>query len=77
MTKHQLIEAVPELLFRVLGSTARTNEQKLEYLDFVEGMLDRAANNLAPDGSDSDLHMPMANLFGRIGELRRELEDDS
>lgn len=76
MTKHQLVEAVPALLERVLRSEARTDEEKLEYLDFVEGMLDRAADNVDPV-TDADLCWPMADLFGRIGRERRNLSGDA
>jgi hypothetical protein len=76
MTKHQLVEAVPTLLERVLGSDARTDEEKLEYLDFVEGMLDRAADNVDPV-TDADLCWPIARLFGLIGSERRNLNGDA
>tara|TARA_R110002126_G_C10151035_1_gene471690 strand:+ start:330 stop:557 length:228 start_codon:yes stop_codon:yes gene_type:complete len=65
MTKHQLVEAAPIMMKRVLGNDHRTTAEKVEFLDFLKGSLDRAADRLDPLG-DLDLYRPLADLFGRI-----------
>lgn len=72
MTKHQLVEAAPKLLDRVLGNDFRTNEEKVEFIDFLEASLSRVADAL--DAEDADLNMPLADLFGRLERERNKLK---
>lgn len=72
MTKHQLVEAAPKLLDRVLGNDFRTNEEKVEFIDFLEASLGRVADAL--DAEDADLNMPLADLFGRLERERSKLK---
>ena len=72
MTKHELVEATPKLLDRVLGNDFRTNEEKVEFIDFLESSLGRVADAL--DAEDSDLNMPLADLFGRLERERSKLK---
>lgn len=72
MTKHQLVEAAPKLLDRVLGNDFRTNEEKVEFIDFLEASLSRVADAL--DAEDADLNMPLADLFGRLERERSKLK---
>ena len=65
MTKHQLVDAAPIMMKRVLSNDHRTTAEKVEFLDFLKGSLDRAADRLDPLG-DLDLYRPLADLFGRI-----------
>lgn len=72
MNKHQLVEAAPKLLDRVLGNDFRTNEEKVEFIDFLEASLSRVADAL--DAEDADLNMPLADLFGRLERERNKLK---
>lgn len=72
MNKHQLVEAAPKLLDRVLGNDFRTNEEKVEFIDFLEASLSRVADAL--DAEDADLNMPLADLFGRLERERSKLK---
>ena len=74
MTKHQLVEAAPKLLERVLGNDFRTLEQKVEFVDFLQASVDRAADNLTCD--DCDLCRPLADLFGLLGATRAALVEE-
>jgi hypothetical protein len=72
VNKHQLVEAAPKLLDRVLGNDFRTNEEKVEFIDFLEASLSRVADAL--DAEDADLNMPLADLFGRLERERNKLK---
>jgi hypothetical protein len=72
VNKHQLVEAAPKLLDRVLGNDFRTNEEKVEFIDFLEASLSRVADAL--DAEDADLNMPLADLFGRLERERSKLQ---
>ena len=79
MTKHELVEAAPIMLGRVLDSDFRSLTSKIEFVDFLQGCLDRAANKLDPL-TDGDLYRPLADLFGQVHATRlalcEELEEE-
>ncbi len=75
MTKHELVQAAPILLDRVLGNDYRSIHEKIEFVDFLQSSLDRAADRIDPL-TDADLCLPMADLFGLLAATRHELEDE-
>ena len=75
MTKHELVHAAPIMLERVLGNDFRTTEAKIDFVDFLQASLDRAADSIDPL-TDADLCLPMADLFGLMYATRRVLEDE-
>jgi len=72
VTKHELVKAAPKLLDRVLGNDYRTNEEKIEFIDFLEASLGRVADAL--EAEDADLNMPLVDLFGRLERERSKLK---
>ena len=75
MTKHELVTAAPIMLDRVLNNDFRTIATKIEFVEFLQSSLDRAADSIDPL-TDADLCLPISDLFGQLHATRRVLEDE-
>tara|TARA_R110000824_G_scaffold21496_3_gene80036 strand:+ start:1734 stop:1964 length:231 start_codon:yes stop_codon:yes gene_type:complete len=71
MNKHELVAGASDVLARVMGDDSRPNRRKLEIILFLGASLQRAADSLELE--DSDLHLPLADLFGRLARAEEAL----